>query len=256
MMIANYHSHTWRCNHASGTEESYVQTALDAGMQILGFSDHSPYFFPGDYYSHFRMRPEQLKGYCETVRDLAQTYRSDIDIHLGVELEYYPKYLPRLLPFLQDHGVEYCLLGQHFLGNEIGQYPSGGPTGDETILERYCRQSMEAMHTGLFTYFAHPDLMDFRGDSKVYREHISRMCREAADCGMPLELNLLGIREGRCYPNPRFWELAAEAGCSVILGCDAHEARVLNDPTTEKKALRMLEKLGLSPLDTVPLRKI
>ena len=55
-MIANYHTHTPRCNHAVGTEREYVENALEAGLQILGFSDHSPYIFPGDYYSGFRMR--------------------------------------------------------------------------------------------------------------------------------------------------------------------------------------------------------
>lgn len=54
-MIANYHTHTPRCNHAQGSEQEYVDAALSAGLKILGFSDHTPYFFPGDYYSTFRM---------------------------------------------------------------------------------------------------------------------------------------------------------------------------------------------------------
>ena len=61
-MIANYHTHTWRCNHAMGLEEDYVKAALDQGLQILGFADHTPYFFPGDYYSTYRMLPEELRG--------------------------------------------------------------------------------------------------------------------------------------------------------------------------------------------------
>ena len=36
-MIANYHTHTPRCNHAVGSEEEYIQQALNAGMKILGF---------------------------------------------------------------------------------------------------------------------------------------------------------------------------------------------------------------------------
>jgi len=68
-MIANYHTHTWRCNHASGREEDYVTCALQRGLKVLGFSDHSPYLFPGSYYSHFRMFPEQLNDYCKTVLD-------------------------------------------------------------------------------------------------------------------------------------------------------------------------------------------
>ena len=38
----------------------------------------------------------------------------------------------------------------------------------------------------------------------------------------PLEINLLGIRTGRFYPNPRFWQIAGEVGCPVTFGFDAH----------------------------------
>lgn len=46
-MLANYHTHTWRCNHAEAGEEDYVLAAIDQGFRILGFADHTPYFFPG-----------------------------------------------------------------------------------------------------------------------------------------------------------------------------------------------------------------
>ena len=35
-MIANYHTHTWRCRHADGTEREYVETAIEAGLSLLG----------------------------------------------------------------------------------------------------------------------------------------------------------------------------------------------------------------------------
>lgn len=67
-MLANYHTHTPRCNHAVGREQDYIQRALEGGLKELGFSDHSPYFFDQpDYYSSFRMRPEQLPNYVETL---------------------------------------------------------------------------------------------------------------------------------------------------------------------------------------------
>ena len=34
-MIANYHTHTWRCRHADGTEREYVEKAINAGLKIL-----------------------------------------------------------------------------------------------------------------------------------------------------------------------------------------------------------------------------
>ena len=41
MIKANYHTHTARCGHAIGTDEEYVQAAIQAGLKTLGFSDHA-----------------------------------------------------------------------------------------------------------------------------------------------------------------------------------------------------------------------
>ena len=105
-MIANYHTHTPRCRHANGTEESYVQTAIQGGLKILGFSDHTPYCFPEGYYTHMRMYPHQLPEYCDTVRALQKKYADQLQIHLGLEVEYYPAFFPDLLPRLRDQGIE------------------------------------------------------------------------------------------------------------------------------------------------------
>ena len=77
-MIANYHAHTYRCNHATGSEEDYVNHAVENGLQIMGFSDHTPYWFHSEYYSHFRMFPDQLEDYCETVQKLKEDYVNQI----------------------------------------------------------------------------------------------------------------------------------------------------------------------------------
>lgn len=255
-MVSNLHTHTWRCNHASGREEEYVCCAIERGLDTLGFSDHTPYFFPGDYYSHFRMRPEQLRDYCDTVLALRKQFDNKISLPLGLEAEYYPAYFPRLLDFLRDSPVEYLILGQHFVGNEIGDHYSGNSTSDERKLAQYCAQAADAMQTGLFTYFAHPDLLHFTVSEQIYRQHMKLICREAKSCGLPLEINLLGLREGRHYPNPIFWELAAEEGCTVVLGCDAHDSRHLLETKTERQAMKLIRDYGLTLIERVELRHI
>jgi histidinol-phosphatase (PHP family) len=255
-MIANYHTHTWRCLHAVGTEEEYVQCALDAGLKILGFADHSPYIFPGEYYSTFRMRLHQLNDYVRTVLELRAKYMGQIRIPLGLELEYYPRLLPELLAVLRDYPMDYLLLGQHFLGNEYDGVYNGLMTYDEAPLKQYVKQTCDAMQTGLFTYFAHPDLIHYCGDREKYRTHMRQICREAKSCDIPLELNLLGLAGGRHYPDCTFWELAAEEGCQVILGRDAHEPQALLDEKTERLALELADTMGLQLIQRVDLRKI
>lgn len=255
-MIANYHTHTHRCNHAIGREEEYVQEAMKAGLKILGWADHAPYMFTGGYYSHFRMRPAQMEGYIRVIEELRQNYAGKIEMPIGLEMEYYPRHFERTIEFLQEYPVDYLILGQHFLENEYDGPYSGYVTQDRDVVRRYCSQSMEAMNTGLFTYFAHPDLIHYDGDRKFYAECLRPVCAEAKSLGLPLEINLLGIREGRHYPNRCFWEVAAEEGCEVILGCDAHTPDSLNDPRSERVALALAKELGLCVLDTVQLRSI
>lgn len=255
-MIANYHTHTWRCSHATGTEEEYVQAALDRKIEILGFSDHTPYGFPQGYDSWFRMKQEQLADYCNTVRTLEKTYAGQIRLPLGVEMEYYPALFDQEISLLREAGVEYLLLGQHFVDNEVNASYSGHPTGDAEVLNKYVSQARDGMQTGLFTYLAHPDLINFQGDPGIYRQAMLGLCREAKGCGMPLELNMLGKATGRHYPNDVFWELAAETGCDVILGCDAHSPEQLRNRQTEAELCRMVKDYGLNLLQTVPLRSI
>lgn len=255
-MIANYHTHTYRCGHAQGNEREYAAHAEAAGLKLLGFSDHTPhdYFDAAPHDRPVRMKPEELPGYADSVRSLREAYRGRMEIRLGVEAEYYPKYFPRLLKMLKDNGVEYMILGQHFLGNEIGDVYSGRYTEDENVLSRYVSQCAEAMSTGLFTYLAHPDLIHFGGSSAVYKREMRRLCRAANDASVPLEINLLGIREGRHYPDERLWRIAGEEGCRVIIGCDAHAPSEVPDPESEEAALDMVRRFGLKLMDSVELR--
>ena len=250
-MIANYHTHTTRCRHASGTEEEYVRCALDAGLQTLGFSDHTPYPFPNGYYSTFRMFPEELAGYVAAVEDVRRRYAGQIQIHLGVEAEYYPKYFKDMVDMVKDQGIEYMLLGQHMLYDEMEGIGTGAPTADPVLLRQYCNQTIDALYTGLFTYFAHPDIMNFVGDEKLYHQEMGRLCRAAKACDIPLEINLLGLHLQRQYPNPEFWQIAAEEGCKVVLGVDAHKPEALLEEETERQGRELAARFGLRIMEKV-----
>ena len=263
-MLANYHTHTTRCRHASGTEREFVEMALESGLKILGFADHTPCPFPGSYYSNFRMFLHDAEDYFRTVTDLKKEYAGQIEIYAGVEAEYYPDLFPGMLEFLRQFPCEYMILGQHFPGNEEGEDYICVPRTDPAELVRYMDQVTEALETGLFTYAAHPDGLCWQGDPEIYRQVMRKFCRRAKDENWTLEFNLLGHHHKKNYPNPAFWEIAAEVGNTVILGVDAHYPWMLNrrddDPEfwkqNELDARAYLQKLGLTPVDTVKLRPI
>jgi histidinol-phosphatase (PHP family) len=255
-MIVNLHTHTTRCFHAIGSEEEYVQSALDGGLKVLGFSDHTPYWFPGDYYSSMRMHPDQLMEYADTVRELQKKYKGQLEIPLGLEAEYYPGLFSDLVPRLRDAGIEYILLGQHWNHDEIGQPYNGRPSDDQQKLCQYCDQVIEAMQTGLFTYVAHPDILNYVGDPKIYQKHMTRICKESAACNIPLEINLLGIVGQRHYPSSLFWTIAAQEGCPVVLGSDAHRPAGVICADAEEKAMALVNELSLKLIERPQLKLI
>lgn len=252
-MIANYHTHTKRCRHAKGEDEEYVLAALDRGLEVLGFADHTPYPFPGSYYSTFRMYPEQLEDYVNSVLRLREKYAEKLQILLGLEVEFYPALFSKLQKVLKEFPLDYCILGQHYVGNEENDHYSGWPTEDEHLLTRYVNQTMEAMNTGCFAYFAHPDLFRFEGDPKVYCRHMRQLIREAKNCNMPLEFNLAGMHYGAHYPRRLFWEMVAEEDAAAIVGVDAHSPDFLRDKKVDEEAKAWLKGLDISFMESLQI---
>lgn len=197
---------------------------------MFGFSDHSPMPFPSWYESTFRMSMSQLEDYVDTVLSLRDEYKDDIEIHLGLETEYYPDYFDALIDILKDYPIEYMLLGQHMLDSEIGAVGSGGPTDDVALLRKYIDQCITGLSTGHFLYLAHPDLMCFMGPDDVYEAEMSRLCGFCIERAIPVEINLLGLKEGRAYPSERFWKLAGRLGCTAVLGMDCHHVENVYRP--------------------------
>ena len=48
-LTANYHAHTFRCQHAVGNERDYIEAAIKMGIKEFGFSDHIPCPFRDGY---------------------------------------------------------------------------------------------------------------------------------------------------------------------------------------------------------------
>ncbi len=257
-MLYNYHTHTTRCRHAKDSERQYIETAIKAGTKVLGFSDHVPVAgFPDGYYSGFRMTPEELPDYVETLEALKKEYADEITILIGFEMEYYPAYFEKTLELLAPYDYDYLILGQHQLHREWDDSePVSAMQPTKERLTQYVEQVVEGMKTGAFSYLAHPDMLCFDEGDEEGRRLMEKICVTANEMDMPLEYNLLGVRARRRYPTERFFRLAAEHNCSIILGCDAHSAKPLGDKEAEREALDFLARCGVTHItDQIRLRK-
>ena len=248
----NLHAHTWRCNHASGTEREYIENAIAAGFETFGFSDHAPMPFEGGYTSSFRMRTEQTGEYVDTLLQLREEYKNQIRILIGFEAEYYPAVFPRFLKLIGQYPIDYIIMGQHFLGNEEDAPYACRKTRDESLLARYVDQVCEGLRTHAFSYLAHPDLVCYEGSETVYRKHFTRLCACAKETDTPLEINLLGIRDHRHYPDKRFFKIAGEIGNKIVFGLDAHDPDCILNPTDVKAAEKLAQECKLNVLEEIP----
>lgn len=264
-MLTNYHTHTWRCMHAGGTEEEYVRRAIEKGFTVLGFADHTPWPYRNGFVSGMRMREDQLQGYLDTVLGLREKYAGQILIPVGLECEAFPRYMGWLAD-LKAQKLDYVILGNHYdltdEGDHTAFHPSGGfyfgrCSRAEHVL-RYAERTVEGMRSGLYDYVAHPDL--FCHTYARFDEECAAasrdICDAAAELDIPLEYNLLGVqyhsrsweRDLLGYPCQRFWEIAADKGVKAIIGFDAHQPEHLDCLDLYHGAVEMLTELGIPVL--------
>lgn len=246
-MDYNLHTHTKRCHHASGEPEDYVLAAISGGMKTYGFSDHIPHRFPDGRESHYRVLMAEGAAYCEEIRALREKYKNQIDIRIGFESEYYPLYFKQMLQNAIAFGAEYLILGQHFIHNE---HPGGRyvmkPDHEKEHLTAYADTVIEAMDTGAFTYVAHPDIFQYDIHTPEYEAQMRRICIASREKNVPMEINFLGIRDRRIYPNTVFWKVAGEEKAPVTFGLDAHQTEDACDRASLPVAEKMVEDFKLN----------
>lgn len=259
-MKANFHTHTYRCGHAQGHEREYVEAAVQAGFEQLGFSDHTPWPREGDQRFGVGMDIEELDGYVKSLRELRAEYAPKLDLKIGLECEYFRKYRSWLKDAIAELQLDYVILGNHFNGGETqGEY--FGNTTDAAGALRYLRMTVEGMETGMYAYLAHPELF-LRAQPEWNRDMANvcrELCRAANDLRMPVEYNLEGVRSQRrhgqpgiAYPNRHFWDIAAEEGCTAIIGYDAHGPEILLDDADFESARRLIDvELGMKRIDSI-----
>lgn len=246
-MIANYHTHTHRCGHATcDAEKEYIETAIKAGFKALGFSDHCPMPLPPGIVSEdcswamgIRMSIDKTEDYVNTLLELREQYKNDIDIFIGFEVEYISELFDGFISHISQFPIDYIIMGQHFdsfINDKMTYF--GNETRSPEVLKRYVDLVIEGMSTHRFTYVAHPDLCRFTGSLESYEAEMTRLINAANKYKIPLELNMLGLDTIRHYPSFAFWALASRIGCDVIIGSDAHSP----DGVFPEQALLCAEK--------------
>ncbi len=83
-MKFDLHTHHDRCGHAKDKIRDYIEAAIAGGLQVIGISDHSPYFgSPEDQAQPLiAMAKSEFPRYIEEVLQLKKEYEGKIDVLL------------------------------------------------------------------------------------------------------------------------------------------------------------------------------
>lgn len=253
---ANYHTHTYRCDHASGDCLDYATIAARAGLAILGFSDHTP--LPDGRWDDMRMSAGQLDEY-EAAFDQAAAAFPQMRMLIGLECEYAREYDGWYRDeILGRRGFDYLIAGCHYTPHDGRWIQSFGHLTTAQYLTAYARYTIQVMETGLFAFVTHPDIVgcsygDWNADLAACAEDI---CAASAALRVPLEINSYGFRkpwvdsaagERPAYPWDPFWAIAARHGVQVVLNSDAHRPEDVVAGYDEVAAVR--DRFGLVEAD-------
>ena len=223
-MRVDLHNHTPLCNHAEGTIEAYIQSAINAKTDYFGFADHAPMDFDPKY----RMAFAEMQQYEADVRSAAQKYKNEIHILLGYEVDYLPGHMDKRV---LHANVDYLIGSVHFLEGWgfdnpefIGQWKE---QNIDEVWQKYFDTIEQMAKSKLFDIVGHLDLI------KVFKfmpnGDILQMAQKALEAikesNMALELNVSGYRKkvAEPYPSQELLEAAFALDIPITFSSDAHK---------------------------------
>lgn len=257
-MTPNFHTHTYRCKHATGDVIDYARAAYGQGSRELGISDHVA--LPDNRWPETRMSFDQLYEYEQAIES-AKTLLPKMTIHKGMECEYdvaYHAYYEDEL--LGERGYDYLIGAGHYTPLGGKWLNSFEQLNTPEALVAYGNYLMLSMETGLFAFIAHPDIFGCSNDrwTEDLQACAHDILQAAETTATPLEINGNGFRKSKIsatedprnpYPWQPFWEMAADYKVQVICNADAHHPEQVLANMEDGE--RLAEKLGLDVVHTI-----
>ncbi|NLN07546.1 MAG: histidinol-phosphatase HisJ family protein [Firmicutes bacterium] len=259
-MIVDYHLHTSRCGHATGTMAEYAAAAEKQGIAEIGFADHFPLELLGFTPQHrVNMPPEELDKYVAEVRRLQS--RLSIPVRLGAEVDYLPGREKETAAALARHDFDYCIGSVHFLDGwdfthpkEVKRYAK---LDIDELYEHYFALIRDMAASGLFDIVGHLDVVKkfAHFPRHDWSSVVEATCREIKKADLCVEVNTAGWRAAvkEAYPGVMLLRKCLELGIPVTLGSDAHSPKEVGSGL--RRAVLLLARLGFREIATFCSRR-
>jgi histidinol-phosphatase (PHP family) len=106
----NYHSHTKYCDGTSAPED-FIKEAIRLGLPAYGYSSHAPVYFDTDWC----IPDTKLADYLMEIREIKKGFEKDLQIYLGLEIDFIPGLAGRMQHLLKDIELDYFIGSVHFV---------------------------------------------------------------------------------------------------------------------------------------------
>lgn len=231
MITYDYHTHHYRCGHAQGTIEEYIQAALALGLEEIGISDHAPlYWLEGDHpQTGSAMARSHLADYVDEVLSLRKKYDGRIRVLLGLESDYFENWDEVYRDALGPYPFDYLIGSVHYVhGMHIYDTRRWRECTDpDQHYTEYFRLVRASARSGLFDVLGHTTGLLAYGpapDTTLLAREFAETAAVVAECGVGVEINSSGIRKGGTEPFPTGALLRQyrEAGVPLTYGSDSH----------------------------------
>lgn len=238
-MKFDLHTHHERCGHADGMIRAYIEAAIAAELQVIGISDHSPYFYsdvdrlqPG-----IAMAKSEFPRYVEEVLALKKEYEGRIDVLLGVESDFFPEYVDYYKREYEKYPFDYIIGSVHLSGGVsiFNKKRWKGLNEEQKIAhkEEYYDLIEQSARSGMFQILGHIDAMKgfYPAFSDIPTPRVDTTLKVIGEVGVAIEINTSGSTKdvGGWYPSDEILERALHYGVEVTFGSDAHKPSRIGD---------------------------
>jgi histidinol-phosphatase (PHP family) len=260
-MLIDYHTHHYRCGHARGVMDDYVEAAIAAGLGEIGLSDHSPIYHLGDDPHPLpgtAMSQRELPTYVEEMAQVRERYAGRITVRLGVESDYIMGWDDHYRQLWESYPLDYVIGSVHWLDRWSIFEPSVpyGSTQQQTY-DDYLRTTQAAARSGAFDIIGHLDCLKTHGHipDMAITPLLEETVRALAESNVAIELNTSGWRKPikECYPRPELLACCHHYGVPVTLCSDAHAPGQVAYKFPE--AVELLKEIGYREVATFAQRK-
>lgn len=268
-MKFDLHTHHKRCGHARGNIRDYIEAAISRGLQVIGISDHSPYF--GEEADHpfpkITMPKSEFPDYVAEVLSLKREYEGKIEVLLGVESDFFPEHAELYKRMYEPYPFDY-IIGSVHQSEGVSIFNKKrfkGLSGPEKIRQKeiYYDLIAQSARSGMFQILGHIDAMKgfYPAFSEIQTDAVEKTLKIIGEAGMAIEINTSGKTKdcGGWYPSDEILERALFYGVETTFGSDAHDPERVGDEW--ELVAKRLKEIGFThwvyfknkQMQTVPL---